>query len=80
METLHVVVFGISGIIHVEEFPDAEGKDVYDFALKLTENMKPEAKMFVFYVHEKTGVLIYDELSINLGFSIDNSVSIINFN
>lgn len=76
METLHVVVFGLTGIIHVEEFSDAEGKDLYKFTLELKESMRPEARIFVFYVHEKTGGLIYDELTISLGFSIDNSVSI----
>jgi hypothetical protein len=80
METLHVVVFGIKGMIHAEEFPEAEGKDVYQFTLQLTENMKPEARVFVFYVHQKTSVLVYDELPINLGFSIDNSVGLLNFN
>jgi len=68
-------VIGQEGIIHTAEYPDAAGLDIYKFPLKLTEKMKPEARVFVFYVHPRDGVIIYDELTLTLGFSIGNSVS-----
>ena len=76
METLHVLVIGQEGIIHSQEFADAAGLDIYKFPIKLTENMKPEALVLAFYVKPETGAIIYDEILLSLGFSIDNAVSI----
>jgi len=70
-----VLVFGLNGIIHNDEFSDAVGKDIYNFTIAVTEEMKPEARGIVFYIKPNTGFIIYDEFSIPLGFSIENSVS-----
>ncbi|CAH1733711.1 unnamed protein product [Chironomus riparius] len=76
LETLHVLVIGQEGIIQSQEFPDAVGMDVYKFPIKLTESMKPEARVFAFYVKPESGVIIYDELQLSLGFSIENAIDI----
>ena len=73
MEELHLIVFGLQGIVHSEKFPEAVERDTFEVSFDLTEEMKPEARGIVFYV--KNGLLIYDEFSVSLGFSIDNSVS-----
>ena len=75
MEELHLVVFGSNGIVLHESFPDAMQKDVYEINLVVTNEMKPEARGLVFYSRLSDGALIYDEFSIGLGFSIENSVS-----
>lgn len=74
MEVLHVLVFGLNGIIHSEEFSDAVGKDIYNFTIPVTEEMKPEARGLVFYMKPTDGLMIYDEFTVSLGFSIKNSV------
>lgn len=76
MESLHVLIIGLNGIVHYEEFSDATGKDVYDFDVKLTEEMKPESRGIVFYVRPTDGVIVYDEFVISLGFGIENLVSL----
>ncbi|XP_070504839.1 CD109 antigen-like [Chironomus tepperi] len=74
MEELHLIVFGLQGVVHSDKFPDSEGKDIFELSFDTTEAMKPEARGIVFYV--KNGAIIYDEFSISLGFSVDNSINI----
>ncbi|XP_070504781.1 thioester-containing protein 1 allele S1-like [Chironomus tepperi] len=76
METLHVLVMGQDGIIVNKEYPEAAGNDIFKFTITLTQEMKPEARVLVFYVKPDSGVIIYDELTIALGFSIDNTIDI----
>jgi len=75
MEKLHVIVIGLNGVVHSQEFPDALGKDIHQFTIKLTEDMKPESRGIAFYVRPSDGAIIYDEFTLNLGLSIANSVS-----
>jgi len=75
MEQLHLLIFGTKGIIHSENFEDAVGKDIFDFPLELTDEMRPEARGLVFYSRTIDGAIIYDEFSLNIGFPIDNFVS-----
>ena len=75
METLHLLVYGLNGLIYSEEFSDAVGKDLYTFRIKLLEKMKPEIRGLVFYIRPVDGIMVYDEFALSLGFSIDNSVS-----
>jgi len=70
-----LLVFGINGLIHNEEFSDAVGRDLHTFKIELTEEMKPEIRGLVFYIRPSDGLMIYDEFSISLGFSIGNFVS-----
>jgi len=79
MQTLNLMVFGTNGLIFNEEFPDAAGKDIFMMTLELTEDMKPEVRGLVFYVRDQDGIMVYDEFSISLGFSIDNFVRMIDF-
>ncbi|XP_070504853.1 thioester-containing protein 1 allele R1-like [Chironomus tepperi] len=74
MEQLHLLIFGTNGIIHSEIFEDSEGKDVYEFSLQITDEMRPEARGLVFYTRLSDGAIIYDEFSLNIGFSINNSL------
>lgn len=76
METLHVLVVGKFGIVHSVEFKDAVQKDVYEFSVPLTEEMRPEARGIAFYVRRPDGVIVFDEFSLAPGVSVDNSVSI----
>ncbi|XP_070504795.1 uncharacterized protein [Chironomus tepperi] len=75
MESLHVLLIGINGIVHYEEFP-AAGKDIYEFAVELTEEMRPESRGIVFYVRRSDGVLIYDDFVVNIGYGIENTLEI----
>ena len=75
IEILTLLVFGTNGLIYSEEFEDAAGKDIYNFKIQLTEEMKPEIRGLVFYIRPSDGVMVYDEFSLSLGFSIDNFVS-----
>ena len=75
MDTLHLLVYGTNGLVYSEKFSDAVGKDIHTFSFELTEIMKPEIRGIVFYIRPQDGVMVYDEFSISLGFSIDNSVS-----
>lgn len=76
MESLHVLIIGLNGIVHYEEFSDAIGKDVFDFDVQLTEEMKPESRGIAFYVRPSDGIIVYDEFVISLGFGIENLVSL----
>ncbi|XP_070504809.1 CD109 antigen-like isoform X2 [Chironomus tepperi] len=76
METLNLMIFGTNGLIYSEEFPDAVGKDLYNFNIQLTDEMKPEIRGLVFYTRPSDGVMVYDDFSLALGFSIDNSLEI----
>lgn len=75
MEELHLVIFGLKGIVYSKKFTDAQSKDVYDVKFRLTDEMRPEARGLLFYVKPDTGAIVYDEFSILVGFSIENSVS-----
>ncbi|CAG9810237.1 unnamed protein product [Chironomus riparius] len=74
MNELHLVVFGLQGIVYSNKFPGSVDKDIFEVSFELTEEMKPEARGIVFYV--RNGVMIYDEFSVLLGFSIDNSLEL----
>ena len=76
METLHVLVIGTKGIIHSQDYQDAAGKDIFNFDVPLSDEMVPEARGLAFYVRGDS--IIYDEFSINVGFGVDNAVSIKN--
>ncbi|XP_070504793.1 uncharacterized protein [Chironomus tepperi] len=76
MESLHVLLIGINGIVFYEEFSDAVGKDIYEFAVELTEEMRPESRGIVFYVRRSDGVLIYDEFLVNIGYGFENTLEI----
>jgi len=69
------MIFGTNGLMYNQEFPDAVGKDIYSFNIQLTEEMKPEIRGLVFYIRPSDGVMVYDEFSLSLGFSVDNFVS-----
>ena len=74
MELLHVVVVGTKGIVFSKDFPDSIGNDIVNFEVPLSDDMKPEARGLAFYI--KNGEMVYDEFSLNLGFSVDNAVSL----
>lgn len=74
MEVLHVLVFGLNGIVYSEEFFETVGKDIHNFSIIVTEEMKPESRGLVFYMKPKSAIMIYDEFSIKPGLSIENSV------
>ena len=76
METLHLLVFGSHGVISYKNYSDAVGKDIYNFTLELSEEMRPEARGLVFYTRLSDGAIIYDEFSLTPGFSVNNFVSI----
>ncbi|XP_070504813.1 thioester-containing protein 1 allele S3-like [Chironomus tepperi] len=76
MEELHLIVFGLNGVVMQETFLDALGYDLYEIKMKVTNDMKPEARGLVFYSRFSDGALVYDEFSISLGFSVDNSLDI----
>ena len=75
MELPRLLIFGTKGIIHSEQFDQAVGKDLFDFPLELTNEMRPEARGLVYYTRKIDGAIIYDEFSLNIGLSIDNYVS-----
>lgn len=75
-ETLNLLVFGPNGKVYSNQYADAIGKDIYTFSFKLTNNMKPEIRGLVFYIRPSDGILVHDEFTLSLGFSIENSVSI----
>ncbi|XP_070504845.1 CD109 antigen-like isoform X2 [Chironomus tepperi] len=76
MEVLHLMIFGTTGIIHSQQFDDAVGKDLFDFPVKLTDEMRPEARGLVYYARASDGALVYDEFSLTIGFTIDNLLEI----
>ncbi|XP_070504785.1 thioester-containing protein 1 allele R1-like [Chironomus tepperi] len=76
MEVLRVLIFGTKGIIHSQQFNDAEGKDLFDFPLELTDEMRPEARGLVYYARASDGAMVYDEFSLSIGFLIYNSLEI----
>ncbi|CAG9810259.1 unnamed protein product [Chironomus riparius] len=76
MESLHVLLIGLNGIVHYEEFPDAMDKDIFEFSIELTEEMKPESRGIAFYIRPSDGVLIYDEFVLSLTFGIENLLEI----
>jgi len=76
MEALHVLVIGTFGIVYNKEFKDAVQKDIFNFSIPLTEEMRPEARGIAFYVRPSDGVIVFDEFSLNPGVSVENSVSI----
>jgi len=75
IETLNLLIFGTNGLVYSEQFPDAIGKDIFTFSFQLTNKMTPEIRGLVFYIRLSDGVMVHDEFSLSLGFSIDNSVS-----
>lgn len=76
IETLNLLVFGSNGMVYSNQFPDAVGKDIFTFSFKLTSNMKPEIRGIVFYIRPKDGIIVHDEFTLSLGFSIENFVSV----
>ncbi|XP_070504758.1 thioester-containing protein 1 allele R1-like [Chironomus tepperi] len=76
MEVLRLLIFGTKGIIHSQQFDDAAGKDLFDFPLVLTDEMRPEARGLVYYARASDGALVYDEFSLSIGFTIENSLEI----
>ncbi|XP_070504760.1 thioester-containing protein 1 allele R1-like [Chironomus tepperi] len=76
MEELHLIVFGLNGVVMQETFSDSAGHDLYEISMEVTNDMKPEARGLVFYSRLDGGELVYDEFSISLGFSVDNSLDI----
>ncbi|CAG9810247.1 unnamed protein product [Chironomus riparius] len=76
MELPRLLVFGTKGIIQSQTFNDSVGKDVFEFSLELTDEMRPEAHGLVFYTRDADGAMVYDEFSIKIGFSINNSLEI----
>ncbi|KAL7011354.1 hypothetical protein ACKWTF_014235 [Chironomus riparius] len=76
LETLNLLVFGTNGLIYSEEFPEAIGKDIYNFNFQLSEEMKPEIRGLVFYIRPSDGIMVYDEFILRLGFSINNFLEI----
>ncbi|KAL7011287.1 hypothetical protein ACKWTF_014215 [Chironomus riparius] len=76
MEQLNVLIFGTKGIVHTKTFDDAIGKDVFEFPLELTDEMRPEARGLVFYTRASDGAIVYDEFSLSIGFSVNNSLDI----
>lgn len=74
METLHVIIIGLNGVVYSQEFPEAKDKDIFSVLIKITEEMKPELRGIAFYVRSSDGAIIYDEFTVNLGLSIANSV------
>lgn len=79
MEHLYLIVFGSQGIIKTANFSDAIGRDEFEFSLDLTDEMRPEARGIVFYVEPEFGHIVYDEFSLQIGFSISNWVSLNEF-
>ncbi|XP_070504794.1 uncharacterized protein [Chironomus tepperi] len=76
MESLHVLLIGINGIVHYEEFPNAAGLDLFEFTVELTEEMRPESRGIVFYVRRSDGVLIYDDFVVKIGYETENTLEI----
>ncbi|CAG9810249.1 unnamed protein product [Chironomus riparius] len=74
MERLHVVVVGTKGVVFSQDFPDSIGKDVVNFEVPLSDDMKPEARGLAFY--SRNGEMVYDEFSISTRFSVDNDLEI----
>ena len=72
---MHVLVIGPYGIVYTKDYPDAQGKDVFEFTLELTAEMRPESHVIVFYVRRDDGVIIHDEFGLSLGYSAENHVS-----
>ena len=76
MQSLHLIIFGQIGIIHTEEYPKAKDKLNFNLKINITEEMRPEVAGLVFYIDSMTGVMVYDEFTLNLGFDEDNKVRI----
>jgi len=75
MTTLHVLVIGLTGLVYKKEFPNAAGKNFFQFSFPFINNMMPESRGIVFYVRPSDGVLIYDEFKINHRHGTKNYVS-----
>lgn len=75
METLHVEVVSLHGIVYSESFTTAEGKDMFSFSLTLTEKMQPASTIFMYYVRKNDGAIIHDSLPLNFDVNFENYVS-----
>jgi hypothetical protein len=74
LQTIHVIAIGPYGLVYTLQFEEAQGKDIYNLTMTLTEEMKPESHVIIFYIRPD-GAIIHDEFTLSLGYSIHNSVS-----
>lgn len=77
MQSLSVVVIGASGLIYSKNYPQSANKNSYEFNLKVTSEMTPEASVIVFYVREQDGNIVSDQFKLELGFKGSNHVRIL---
>lgn len=71
LSSLSVVVIGQKGIVHSEQFI-IDAKD-FNFGIVASNQMKPEATLFVFY-HEETGEIVHDRVTLRFDDSLPNRV------
>lgn len=75
MQSLSVVVIGRNGLIYSKNYPAAVDAQSFEFNLKITQEMAPEASVIVFYVRDQDGDIVYDQFKVELGFKGTNYVS-----
>lgn len=76
IQSLNVVVIGLNGLVYSKNYENAADSKFFNFNLKITQEMAPEATVIVFYVREQDGDIVYDEFKVELGFTGQNYVRI----
>lgn len=51
----------------------ANGRDEFEFAVKLTQDMIPSTSITVYYIH-KSGEVVFDRVSVDVESSLKNQV------
>jgi hypothetical protein len=78
MEELHVMVIGPQGLLESKDYNEAQGNDIFNFYITLTEKMFPISTVIAYYI-KGDGAVIYDGYTMDFGSTIEQSVKIIKF-
>ena len=74
IQSLSVAVISLNGLVYSKNFKNSNDLRMFNFNLKITQKMAPEASVIVFYVKEQNGDIVFDEFKIELGFAPKNYV------
>lgn len=78
MEELHIMVIGPQGLSYKNSFSRATDKDLHEFSFKLTDDMRPEASVIIYYVTPDL-VTVYDVLTLKTEMNLKNYVSTLRY-
>jgi uncharacterized protein with ATP-grasp and redox domains len=74
METLNIVAVGQRGIVYTNHYEESAEKANFNITFSVTKDMAPETKIFVYYIRDNDGAIIYDYFIIELGMNNENFV------